>query len=338
MNIKLGLIGFGRWGSHHARAIVNTGGAELVAISARTEDSCNRAKESFGVDTYLDYKDMLKRKDIDIVDIVLPNCLHKQVSVDALNHGKHVLLEKPMAITVEECNDILRAVRKNKKILHIGFEMRISPVWKKVKEIIEKGSIGEPVYGIMELWRGPYRSGSNGWRYDAKRVGSWILEEPVHFLDLACWYMEKVGEPISLYARANSKSKNHKGLTENMSFLINFPKGAYVVVNQTLSAYEHHQSVKVIGTKGALSARWDGPVDEAANPTFQLEYYNGKKVRKVPIRKMAGELYEIEMEIEAMVKAVKKGTTTCLATPQEGKRAVLLCVWPEKNLPNLTGL
>ncbi len=237
-----------------------------------------------------------------------------------------------MAITVEECNAILKTVKKTRGILHIGFEMRISPVWKKVKEMIEKGSIGKPVYGIIELWRGPYRSGSNGWRYDAKRVGSWILEEPVHFLDLACWYMEEVGEPISVYARANSKGGNCPGLTENMSFIINFPEDAYVVVNQTLSAYEHHQSVKIVGTKGALYARWDGPVDEAANPTFQLEYYNGKKVRRVPIKKMAGELYEIEMEIRAMVEAVQKRGATCLATPEEGKRAVALCIAGEKSV------
>ena len=193
MSMKFGLIGFGRWSNHHARAIVNTKGAELVAVSARSEESCKRARESFGVETYLDYKEMLKRKDIDVVDIVLPNYLHKQVAIEALNHGKHVLLEKPMAITVEECNAILKTVKKTRGILHIGFEMRISPVWKKVKEMIEKSSIGKPVYGIIELWRGPYWSGSNGWRYDAKRVGSWILEEPVHFFRPGVGIWRKLG-------------------------------------------------------------------------------------------------------------------------------------------------
>ncbi len=332
MGIRFGLIGFGRWGNHHARTIVNTKGAELVAVSAKSEKSCRRAKERFGVDTYSEYRDMLQRKDIDIVDIVLPNYLHSQVAVDALNHGKHVLLEKPMALTVEECNVILKAVKKNKKILHIGFEMRISPLWKKLKEMIEKGNIGKPVYGLIELWRGPYRSGSNGWRYDAGKVGSWILEEPVHFLDLACWYMERAGNPVSIYARANSRSKDSKRLTENMSFFINFPGGSYVVVNQTLSAYEHHQTVKVVGTKGTLSAGWHGPVDEATQPVMQMEYYNGKKVRKIPIKRIAGELYEIEIEMKTMVDAVSgKVKTTSLATPEEGKRAVALCIAGEKS-------
>ncbi len=324
MDLGFGLIGFGRWGKHHAKAISQTKGAKLVAICAKSEESCMKAKKEFKVDTYQDYKELLKRKDIDIVDIVLPNYLHKQVAIDSLNHGKHVLLEKPMAMSVRECDAILRAVKKNNRILHIGFEMRVSPLWSKIKEIIDNGGIGRPIYVIVELWRGPYRPGSDGWRYDKDRVGSWILEEPVHFLDLVCWYMEEIGDPISVYARANSRGKGD--LTENMSFLINFPGGAYAVVNQTLAAYEHHQSVKIVGLKGALYGRWDGPVDEAANPTFQLEYYNGKVVRKVPIKEMAGEAYEIKMEIEAMVNAVKRGKSTYLATGEDGRRAVALCV------------
>ncbi len=61
--------------------------------------------------------------------------------------------------------------------------------------MIDRGAIGEPQYCLIELWRKPYRLGSNGWRYDISRVGNWILEEPIHFFDLARWYLGSLGEP-----------------------------------------------------------------------------------------------------------------------------------------------
>ena len=71
------------------------------------------------------------------------------------------------------------------QMLAIGFELRLSSVWGKVKAMLDAGAIGEPRYVLIELWRRPYRTGSDGWRYDPARVGSWILEEPIHFFDFA---------------------------------------------------------------------------------------------------------------------------------------------------------
>jgi len=73
--IKFGLIGYGKFGQCHARSIKNVDSGELVAISARSEQSCHKAKEEFKVDTYTDYRELLKRKDIDAINIVLPNNL-----------------------------------------------------------------------------------------------------------------------------------------------------------------------------------------------------------------------------------------------------------------------
>ena len=61
--------------------------------------------------------------------------------------------------------------------------------------MIDAGAIGEPQYALIELWRRPYRLGADGWRYDINRVGNWILEEPIHFFDLARWYFAGVGDP-----------------------------------------------------------------------------------------------------------------------------------------------
>ena len=103
-----------------------------------------------------------------------------------------------MALSIDHCSDLIRIARQQGKILAIGHELRMSSLWGKVKELVVERAIGEPLYVLIELWRRPYRLGSEGWRYDINRVGSWILEEPIHFFDLARWYFEDIAEPVSV--------------------------------------------------------------------------------------------------------------------------------------------
>ncbi|MGH9161324.1 MAG: Gfo/Idh/MocA family protein, partial [Vicinamibacteraceae bacterium] len=179
--VRFGLIGFGAWGRCHAEAIANTGGAELVAIAGRSDASCNAAREAHpGVTVVSDYRDLLARQDIEIVAVVLPTHLHHEVASAALSAEKHVLLEKPMAATLEQCDDLIALATRRKRLLAVGHEFRLSSLWGRVKEMIDEGYIGEPKYALVELSRRPYRQGAGGWRYDIGRVGSWILEEPIH--------------------------------------------------------------------------------------------------------------------------------------------------------------
>lgn len=189
MSVRFGLIGYGAWGQRHAKAIESTAGAELVAVSARSETSRASSQAAHPtVPVYGDYRDLLARDDVDIVDVVVPNYLHGPVAAAALEAGKHVLLEKPMATTAAECRDLQALAAENRRLLMLGFELRLSELWGGVKKLIDDGELGEIRYVLIELWRRPYRRGSDGWRYDIERVGDWILEEPVHFFDLARWY------------------------------------------------------------------------------------------------------------------------------------------------------
>ena len=121
---------------------------------------------------------------------------------------------------------------------------------RKVKQLIDDGAIGDPLYALIELWRNPYRQGAGGWRYDISRVGSWILEEPIHFFDLARWYFASAGEPVSVYAAANGKRADHPELHDNFSAILNFPRGRYVVVTQTLAGWEHPRRSAVRRARG----------------------------------------------------------------------------------------
>jgi myo-inositol 2-dehydrogenase/D-chiro-inositol 1-dehydrogenase len=330
--LRFGLIGYGAWGSHHARAIGLTAGAALTAIAARSTATCAAAQsEHPGVTVYDDYRALLDRDDLDVVDVVLPSNLHHEVGRAVLDSGKHLLLEKPMALTVAQCDDLIAVAVARGKVLAIGHEMRHALLWGKVKELLATCAIGQPLYLLVELWRRPYRQGAGGWRYDIGRVGNWILEEPIHFFDLARWYLAGAGEPVSVFARANSRQPGHPELQDNFSAVLNFPGGVYAVITQTLSAFEHHQVVKVTGTRGAIWASWSGAMDRDFHPRFALKYHNGETVVEIPLARPTGEVYELEDEITMMVQAVRDGGPVA-ATGSDGRLAVALCLAAQRSV------
>jgi myo-inositol 2-dehydrogenase/D-chiro-inositol 1-dehydrogenase len=330
--VRFGLIGFGAWGRHHARAIAACPHAELAAIAVRSAASQDEARrEHPNSKVVSDYRELLAQSDIEVVDVVLPTDLHFQVGANVLRAGKHLLLEKPMAISIEHCHELIALSRLHSRLLAIGHELRLSSLWGKVKEMIASGSIGDPLYGLIELWRNPYRTGADGWRYDIQRVGNWILEEPIHFFDLARWYFSDVGTPRSIYARANARRPDHPELQDNFSAIVNFPGGAYAVISQTLGAFEHHQVAKVTGTRGALWATWSGAMDRTLQPTFSLRYFDGQKQADVTLRKASGEVYELADEIAMMAEAAL-GTRSLAATGEDGLWSVQMCLKAQESV------
>jgi myo-inositol 2-dehydrogenase/D-chiro-inositol 1-dehydrogenase len=330
--VRFGLIGYGAWGSHHARAITSVAGAELSAVAAHSESSCTRARgEHARAAVYADYRELLAREQIDAVSVVLPSDLHYAVAKDVLTSGRHLLLEKPMALRREHCAELVELARSRGLILAVGHELRLSSLWGRVKELIDAGTIGDPLYGLIELWRRPYRLGSDGWRYDSARVGSWILEEPIHFFDLARWYFAAAGEPESVYAVANAKRLDHPELHDNFSAVVTFQGGRYAVLTQTLAAWEHHQVAKLTGTDGAFWATWDGAMDRTFEPTFRLQLMRGEQISEVPIDKPAGEVYELVDQVRRFVQAVRDGTAVA-CSGEDGLRSVALCLAAEESI------
>lgn len=330
--VRYGLVGYGAWGGCHARAIGKTEGAELVAIAARSDETCRRAASDYPDATVVsDYRELIAREDVDIVDVVLPSFIHYEVGAAALNAGKHLMMEKPMGLTVEECNQMIQLAHDNDCLLTVGHELRLSSLWGKVKEMIDEGVVGDPQYVLVELSRKPYRQGASGWRYDIDRVGNWILEEPIHFFDLARWYLEGVGEPESIMAAANSRQPGHPELQDNFSALMQFGGGAYAVVTQTLSAFEHHQVAKVSGTKGALWASWSGAMDRDEHPTFFLKSGDGENVQTIPIKEFAGELFELEAEIAMFADAVRSGGPIA-TSGEDGLWSTAMCIAAQQSV------
>jgi len=331
MNLHFGLIGYGLWGRHHARAIVKAPGAILTAIACSSAETKAAAKADFPqVPVFRGYRQLLDHAEIDAVDIVVPNHLHAEIGVAALEAGKDVLLEKPMALSVEECDHLNKAAKRNNRILTVGHELRLSAQFGRLKNIIDTGDVGEPMYGLVSLFRFPYRRGSGGWRYSQEKVGSWTLEEPVHFFDLLMWYFEKSGDPVSISAIGSSKDQKD-GMHDNFSAAMRWPGQLYGLVTQTLAGFEHHQVVEVVGTEGSIRTWWSGIMDRTIHPTFELKVQSRGQEKCETIEvPPSGELFELEEELKRVVSALRERRP--IVSGEEARKRVLVCLEAERSL------
>jgi myo-inositol 2-dehydrogenase/D-chiro-inositol 1-dehydrogenase len=330
--IRFGLIGYGLFGAHHARAIAGARGAELRAIAVPSEKSQAAAQQAHPeVAIVADYRQLLERDDIDAVSVVVPNRWHFEVGRAVLASGRHLLLEKPMALTLAGCDELVALAEMHNRVLAVGHELRVSSLWGGVKRLIDDGAIGRPRAALVELSRFPYRQGSGGWRYDRDRVGSWILEEPIHFFDLARWYLSASGDPVSVYARANGREAGRPDLHDHFTATIGYADGAYAVVVQSLSAFGHHQTVKVSGTTGTIWAQWSAADARAPRPVFSLRHGLADSIQELTFEKPTGELLELADEVAAFVQSIQTGQPPpCRGS--DGRWSALLCLAAEQSV------
>jgi myo-inositol 2-dehydrogenase/D-chiro-inositol 1-dehydrogenase len=322
--VRFGIIGFGAWGRCYAEAIEKLSDVSLHGIATGNTVSLNEIQEKYhDAIVVTDYRELLSSPEINAIIIATPNHLHYKIGLDVLTSGKHLLVEKPFTLSVAESDALIQLAAEKNLRLAVGHQFRLSSLWGKIKEIIDAGKIGEPKYAVIELSRNPYRKGDDGWRYDKNRVGNWILEEPIHFFDLACWYFESFGKPVSINAAANTALSTDPELYDNLSAIVQFSNGSHAIVAQTLAAFEHHQMVKITGTKGSLWASWSGAMDRTLHPTFFLKLSDGNHVEEIAIEKNAGELFELEEQIVHFCNVIQ-GQAEIHCTGEDGRRAVAL--------------
>ena len=140
------------------------------------------------VATFLDYKELIDQADVDAIVITTPDFLHHQMAVAAFNAGKHVFLEKPVGINFQETCEILQAARDAGKTLEIGYVLRYSPFYMGIKEILDQGKIGRPLFCEWhEFYAGGAGVFNRGWWRFIKNTGGLINQKICHDFDLMCW-------------------------------------------------------------------------------------------------------------------------------------------------------
>lgn len=189
-DLRIGVIGAGGRGGLASSAHMPEEGARIVAAADPTSDTLKKAKEKYGdkIFTTKDYKRILERKDVDAVFICTPDFLHEEHAVAALEAGKAVYLEKPMAITLEGCDRILETARRTKSKLYLGHNMRHFPVVLKMKELIDAGAIGR----LQSVWcRHFIDYGGDAyfkdWHSERKYSNGLLLQKGAHDIDVIHW-------------------------------------------------------------------------------------------------------------------------------------------------------
>jgi len=186
--IKIGLIGAGTVADYgHLPALTNLPGIELVGVADISRSHLKRAREKFGVRGTLDYQKLLGREDVDAVSICTPVDTHRKIAEDALEAGKHVLCEKPLASTIEDSWAIVEAVERAGKFLAVDFHLRLSEDILAIKKHIDSGDIGKlEILRFVTNWAcHGIRDTMGGRRREAfMRAGGPMLDNGVHFFDL----------------------------------------------------------------------------------------------------------------------------------------------------------
>lgn len=255
---KLGicLIGCGRAGMIHARNYKNkVENARMVACVDAVEAAAKAAAEEMGITKYYtDYHQILNDPEVDAVVVVAPTDLHKQIVIDCATAGKHIFCEKPMAMTVEECDEMIAACDKHNVKLQIGFMRRFDASFREAKRIVDSGAIGEVVQ-IHSNTRGP--SKPRPWMYDIKMSNGILAEVNSHDIDAVRWMADSDIE--SVYAVAgNFRNPEAKEQFPDYydSVLMNgtLKNGVHFCIDGAAYVqYGYDSKMEIIGTKGKIN-------------------------------------------------------------------------------------
>ena len=322
---RVAIAGFGLWGQMHARALAAIPEAEITAVYCHGDASAALAEAQLpGVRVFRDYAAMLAAGDVDVVNIAVPNDRHAAFAIRALEAGLHVFLEKPLGITVAECDRVIEAAERTGKLVALDHELRVSHQWGTVRDRIARGDIGRVRFQHFSLFRHPFRQGSGGWRYDPARVGSWVLEELVHFFDLVLWYAAENGPPARVSAYGTGRDD---GLVDNFTSVLTWPDGSHAVLTQCLSGFEHHTLLEIAGSDGAMRTWWSGAQDRTLTPEFELKLRRPDGTAAILDVPKSGEVFELEENLRRAYAGFRRGHS--ILPPSEARLSVVVCLAAE---------
>ena len=259
MSKKIGyaVVGLGV-GRSHCDAAYNSKNAELVAVCDLLDEKLESAKKAYdGVLTYKSFEEMLKNPDIDIVSVAVPSGLHAELAVMALENGKHVLVEKPVDITVENAMKIENARVKTGLKVGVIHQNRFNAVMKPVKEAVDSGKIGKLILGsfAVKWFRDQNYYDNGGWRGTwAMDGGGSLMNQAVHTVDLMQWLMGDVLSVTSIMG-----VYNHTIETEDLTAsIIKFKSGAVATFTSSTCCYPGVcTDIQLYGEKGSIEIDGD---------------------------------------------------------------------------------
>lgn len=262
--IKVGLLAYGAIGDEHNKAIQATAGLALHAVCDTNPERLTAALQiSPDAQTISDANEMLAKGGIDLVVISTPPNSHFTWAKKALSLGLHVMLEKPMALTTNECDELMELAKAKKLLLVVYQNRRYDPDFLTIKQQIEMGQIGDLFH--YESFVGGYSKPCSFWHSDAEVSGGAIFDWGSHFIDQI---MSLVPSHVDFVSGLNQKRVwDHVTNADHAQVNINFKDGLQAIfINSDLAA-ARKPKFYILGTKGALIGNWD---ESAGNSVADL--------------------------------------------------------------------
>lgn len=253
--VRVGIIGYGgafNMGRQHGQQAEKAGMKVTAICDVDSSRFAEAGKDFPGVETYTDYHEMLAKAPVDLVVAILPHNLHVTASVDCSNAGKHVVVEKPMCITVAEADAMIGAAQKAGKMLSVYHNRRWDGDFLTIKKLIEEGEIGE-VFQI-ELAIGGYSKHQNWWRADKKIAGGALHDWGAHFMD---WVFHLVpGKVTSVTGFFRDDVWPEFTIQDHAHAVVRFENGCMVDLQVSNAATVFKDKWRILGTRGGITGNW----------------------------------------------------------------------------------
>lgn len=251
--IKFAIVGYGNIGRRHAEHINNNTSAQLIAVCDINKD-VQKYIENEHVRFYTDLNHMLNELEVDVLCVCTPNYLHCEHTIAGLDSKKNVVVEKPMALSVQECDQMIMAAERNNKLIFAVKQNRYNPPVKAVKSLIDEGKLGH-LYMIQVncFWnRSDNYYDQSDWRGDKQKDGGCLFTQFSHFVDILYYLNGKIESSSGIihnYAHTHNTSFEDTG-----SFYMKAVNGTIINFNFSTCAYEKNMegSITILAEKGTV--------------------------------------------------------------------------------------
>lgn len=256
--LRIGVVGLGVISYEHARSIMDIENAELVAASGRTQENRDKFAKEFDVRMFADYESMLKQDDIDAVSICTPSGTHLDFGTKAAEAGKHVIVDKPIEVSVERGQKLVESCEKNGVKLAVIYQNRYSNAVMKLRDTVASGEIGKPVMarGTVKWFRTQEYYSDSGWRgtLDLDGGGA-LINQSIHTIDLLIWIL---GDLKCVFGLKNTLT--HEGIEaeDNLIATLQFANGVLGQFEASTSIIPPQpRTIEINGSKGTAILKGD---------------------------------------------------------------------------------
>ena len=254
--VNVALIGAGNVSRRHVAAWRSARGARVVGVADLAPDLAAKAAADLGAErTAGDYRDLLDAPDVDAVDVCTTENTHARIAVDAAERGKHVLVEKPIATTLEDADRMIAAAEANGVKLMVAHTHRFYDYSRAAKDAIDAGEIGAPVYVRFVTGAGTWKQDWTGTRISAGDTGGNVVTNGVHLADTLNFWLD--ARPVSVYAQARNVTSPHLEMDDYFMLTLSYENGAIGVCELSranMPRSNAFESLMVLGTEGELNS------------------------------------------------------------------------------------